>query len=280
MSIKVMTYVWDGFPGAGSELLAMLALADWCNDHGGSLYPSVAAVAEKVRVGEKHARNILHKFIKDGFLAVVANPHGGKPGTTRHYRLNVAKLKALADAKAEQEIPVFETAPLEVTPHLQFRDGSPAVTKTAPLEVTLSTIEPPVEPPLKNKNTRQCVLPDGFMPNKTAEAMASEMGLDIAAELSAFQDHHAANGSTFKDWQAAFRTWLRNAVRFARREVTSRPEFAASGETAYQRSMRERVAEVAPAIARKAPGTPPPMQAVEFFNTVKPAPALRIESNK
>lgn len=135
---------------------------------------------------------------------------------------------------------------------------------------------------LKTKTTkaRQCVLPDGFMPNKTAEAMASEMGLDIAAELSAFQDHHAANGSTFKDWQAAFRTWLRNAVRFARREVTSRPAFAASGETAYQRSMRERVAEVAPAIARKAPGTPPPMQAVEFFNTVKPAPALRIESNK
>lgn len=44
MSIKVMSYVWDGYPGSGSELLAMLAMADWCDDKGGSLYPSMKAV--------------------------------------------------------------------------------------------------------------------------------------------------------------------------------------------------------------------------------------------
>ena len=216
MSIKVMTYVWDGFPGAGSELLAMLALADWCNDHGGSLYPSVSAVAEKVRVGEKHARNILHKFINDGFLAVVANQYGGKPGTTRHYRLNVAKLKALADAKVEQEMPAFGTAPLEVTPNLQFRDGSPAVTKTAPLEVTLTTNEPPVEPPVKKQTKRKVVFQDGFEPDETGVSLARDTGLVISEELDAFKDHHTANGSTFIDWQAAFRTWLRNSQKFKR----------------------------------------------------------------
>jgi hypothetical protein len=39
-----MSYVWDGYPGSGSELLAMLAMADWCDDKGGSLYPSMKAV--------------------------------------------------------------------------------------------------------------------------------------------------------------------------------------------------------------------------------------------
>ena len=32
MSIAVMTKVWASYPGAGSELLAMLALADWADD--------------------------------------------------------------------------------------------------------------------------------------------------------------------------------------------------------------------------------------------------------
>ena len=173
MSIKVMTYVWDGAPASGSELLTMLALADWCDDNGGSLYPSIKAVGDKARIGEKHARNIMHKFERERFLAVVGNHFGGKPGTTREYRLNVGKLKKLADeanAKKEAEKAakygakksaesnwddVFSTPPLEVTPPLQVTrtapvqvtDGSPGVTKTPPLEVTLSTIEPPLEPP-------------------------------------------------------------------------------------------------------------------------------------
>src|SRR5690606_23791968 len=80
MSIKVMSMVWDGFPASGSELLAMLALADWCNDEGGSLYPSIAAVAKKIRVSDSQARRIMHKFQSAGYLSVVGNHAGGAPG--------------------------------------------------------------------------------------------------------------------------------------------------------------------------------------------------------
>ena len=202
MSIKVMTLVWDGFPAAGSELLAMLALADWCDDRGGSLYPSIKAVADKVRVGEKHARNILHKFEHERYLAVVGNHFGGKPGTTREYRLNVGKLKLLADdanAKREAERTakygekksagdqwedVFATAPLEVTPNPQvtrtappqFRDGSPVVTTTAPLEVTLSTNEPSIEPPKKRESAYAPPLPLDLLNDWTAVRKAKKAG--------------------------------------------------------------------------------------------------------
>ena len=44
-----------------------------------------------------------------------------------------------------------------------------------------------------------------------------------------------------------------------------------AAETVYQRSMRERVEQLAPAIARKAPGAAPAMQAVDFFNSVNTA---------
>ena len=170
MSIKVMTYVWDGLPFAGSDLLAMLALADWCDDMGGSLYPSIKAVADKVRVGEKHARNILRKFEDERYLAVVGNHFGGKPGTTREYRLNVPKLKQLADdANAKKEDAkrakyakgghseaawedVFQTTPLQVTPTTppQFQEGSPVVPLTPPLQGSLSTTEPSIDPPKRN----------------------------------------------------------------------------------------------------------------------------------
>lgn len=70
-------------------------------------------------------------------------------------------------------------------------------------------------------------------------------------------------------WQSFHAGW------YAERNGAARG--GASGETAYQRSMRERMQEAVPAIARKAPGAPA-MQAVEFFNTVEAAPALRIGS--
>ena len=71
---------------------------------------------------------------------------------------------------------------------------------------------------LKTKTTkaRQCVLPEGFEPDETGVSLARDTGLVISEELDAFKDHHTANGSTFIDWQAAFRTWLRNSQKFKR----------------------------------------------------------------
>lgn len=57
--------------------------------------------------------------------------------------------------------------------------------------------------------------PDGFQFNQRAEEMAKGYGLNVHKEFAAFRDHHVAKGSVFKDWDAAFRTWLRNAVKFA-----------------------------------------------------------------
>ena len=48
---------------------------------------------------------------------------------------------------------------------------------------------------------------------------------------------------------------------------------AANSETAYQRSMRLRVAEVSPLLARPAPGAPPAINATAFFQTI---PAIEV----
>lgn len=46
-------------------------------------------------------------------------------------------------------------------------------------------------------------------------ATKNEIVVDLTQETEKFLDYHRAKGSTFKDWTAAWRNWMRNAKRFA-----------------------------------------------------------------
>jgi uncharacterized phage protein (TIGR02220 family) len=99
MSLQAMSMVWKS-PYGGSVKLTLLALADWCDDSGENLYPSIKKVAKKVGASESQTRRIMHGFINDGVLEVVGNHHGGAAGQTRRYRLNLDKLAATTGADA------------------------------------------------------------------------------------------------------------------------------------------------------------------------------------
>ncbi|WP_382253451.1 helix-turn-helix domain-containing protein [Hydrogenophaga bisanensis] len=102
MSIKVMNLVWDHYPAGGSELLALLALADWSNDTG-VCFPSMAAIATKTRLSRSQAQRVVHGLINDGFVSVLENSMGGAPGMTRRYRLNIEKLTGSAGATGRMD---------------------------------------------------------------------------------------------------------------------------------------------------------------------------------
>jgi hypothetical protein len=59
-------------------------------------------------------------------------------------------------------------------------------------------------------------MPKDFAPSESHQIFATEHGVNLAAEFDAFSDYHRSKGSTFKDWDAALRTWLRNAKKFAK----------------------------------------------------------------
>jgi len=64
------------------------------------------------------------------------------------------------------------------------------------------------------KKTR---LPDDFEVTQHMIELAKAKGWpDPRTEVEAFKDYHLAHGSLMLDWQACFRTWLRNAQRFGR----------------------------------------------------------------
>ena len=60
------------------------------------------------------------------------------------------------------------------------------------------------------------MLPEDFDLSSSSRAFAQERGVDVVVELQAFKDYHTAKGSTMLDWQAAWRAWCGNAVKFAR----------------------------------------------------------------
>ena len=125
----------------------------------------------------------------------------------------------------------------------------------------------------KSAVARATDFPADFEPNATCIELATELGVTLGGvdgELARFEDYHVAQGTTFKCWQAGLRTWIRNAAKFAKRDqAVAAAKAAPAAETAYQRSMRERVQEFAPSIARKAPDAPKAQSAADFFNAIE-----------
>lgn len=64
---------------------------------------------------------------------------------------------------------------------------------------------------------RRTQLPDDFYPNENGIEKANEARISITTELEAFRNHHKSHGKTMIDWQAAWLTWVGNAVKFAAR---------------------------------------------------------------
>jgi hypothetical protein len=125
-----MAKVWEFYPNGGTELLALLALADWSDDEG-RCFPSIKSIASKIRLKERQAQRAVNKLINDGFVRILNNKFGGRPGSTRKYQIIIIKLTGVT-----QDTPKHETG---VTQDL---DGCHIKPYTGVTQDTLTTIEP------------------------------------------------------------------------------------------------------------------------------------------
>jgi hypothetical protein len=217
MSIKVMSMVWENYPEGGSELLALLALADWSND-AGACFPSMASIAMKTRLSRSQAQRVVHGLIEAKFVFVLENAMGGAPGMTRRYRINLEKLTGSAGA----------------TGRIDAADGSHGCGETGRKGATLTVTEPPLttkreraiaaQPPpsLADKQSKARTLKTylaeckagGVRPipdNHSLRAWAAEACiiddmLQIAWELFKERYTEAEKGKSkqYKDWPATF----------------------------------------------------------------------------
>lgn len=140
MSIRIMTLVWDSLPAGGSDLLAMLALADWSDDEG-RCWPSMSSIAGKIRLSRSQTQRVVHGLVKSGFLAVTGNEAGGKPGTTPQYQINLRALTGRADATRTGRMGA--TGSTDATGSASAQDGSHGCDGRGRMGATLTISEPP-----------------------------------------------------------------------------------------------------------------------------------------
>lgn len=189
-----MTMVWDSDLQTGKKM-ALLALCDWANDEGGSVYPSIAKLAKRISCSERQAQRIVHLLIDDGLVSVVGNAMGGAPGQSRQYRINVSKLFALSMGASVASIrpvtPPKQTgdilSPVAAAQKEDEKEGRRVTfaTETGDMGVTLSPIDPSLNTPLP---------PDGgasgfeefwnAYPKKAAEAKARRLWAKLAPDVA------------------------------------------------------------------------------------------------
>lgn len=176
--------------------------------HGGSL-PSLQDVAFALRISDREADSLVTVLLSAGLLDDAPNgltPHKWAErqysDTTaaermRKYRARKANTKGVTDA-------------LRVTP----------VTVTPPEEDTDTDTEKKEKKGIARK--RAAPIPEGFPFEADIRWTLKEFPKVSAwTEAEKFRDYALANSKTYADWPAAWRTWCRNAVRWAAERRTA-----------------------------------------------------------
>ena len=220
MSIRVMSAVWDKGPGDRGELLVLLALADFANDSG-ECWPSVAAIGRKARMDERSARRILRKLEASGWVS--CDVGGGRHGCSR-YIINPDNASPGQNVRPDKT----RTKPGQNEPETRT-PVSPEPSRT----VKNRQEEPPVGGSRARARKPEIPLPDDWVPSDRNMSDAYDRNFtdeEIRHEACQFRDHHLARGNRFRDWDAAWRTWLGNARKFAPRVVAGRSAAGGRGQ--------------------------------------------------
>jgi hypothetical protein len=192
-----MNQVWD-MELAASQKIVLLALADQANDEG-YCWPAIPTIARRCSRSERTIFAMLLELETGGHLS-----RRQRTGTSTVYIIHPDSL-----AGGENLAPPANFAPIP----LQELHPTPANLAPKPSMNHQGTTIFGKKP--KNKSQ----FPDGFEPimtGLTKEAVDNWPAHRIKHELAQFADYHKSRGSLMLDWQAAWRTWARNADKFLR----------------------------------------------------------------
>jgi len=148
---------------------------------------------------------------------VEARSEKGVAAAEKRWKANALKTNNQGDGLAETE-----HMPQQCTPYPSPYPEDKVLPSVVPArereaeQIEMEEIEKP-EPPPKKKTRRACQLPDGWVPSDKNIQDAFDIGLsqgDIQNEADQFRDYHRGNGNTKKDWDATWRTWARNSIKF------------------------------------------------------------------
>ena len=233
MSNRIFGYVQRRKVGSASKKSVLLFFASFASDDGTGIWVSKARIADELEISRRTVQRVCEELCAAGLLSEVGQ-RKCKNGFTIEYSIDLHALKRLPLAgdilsPLDEETtgdtmtrvsPCHVTrdtlSPQDVTPCHPNPIGTVKEPPSPPLNAPRADLlgEPVDEPPPRK---RAVALPDGWVPSaKNVEdaRKANFSDEEIRNEAGHFRDHHHARGTTFKNWDAAWRTWLRNARKF------------------------------------------------------------------
>lgn len=247
MSAGAIGWVFAHSTASRATFAVHLALADSANDmHDYELWARQQWIADKARVGRPKVNEALAWLTEHGYLVMVepGQRGGERGGRPNRYRLVMDDRPRVGGPEGDVVYGDIGGGAMSstATPDVVYGDiGDVVYGDTEPKKRYNPTSNPtsrgaasngqsasrhPVAaspPPEAKGKKRKRRLPEDWSPAGAHASLAASLGVESEREAEQFRDHHAARGSTFVDWDAAFRTWLRNAGRFAAAPRSQRP---------------------------------------------------------
>lgn len=111
MSWHVISDVYKAKLGSPTRKAIAAKLADWADDDGSSIFPSVQRIADETETSTRTVQYVLREFEEEGLLVVVEKGGKGR-GSTTEYRLDLSKLAALPRTRTVSDSKGANPAPL------------------------------------------------------------------------------------------------------------------------------------------------------------------------
>lgn len=201
MSIRVMTRVWELSRHRGSDLLLLLAIADFSDDEGRA-YPSVPRLAIKCRTTPRHTNRILASLRDSGELVIAV---GEGPKGTNLYRVITDSMRPKIGE------PLTAASPLTATSALTPASSTPDAHVPKPLTPTSdeSSLKRQ-EPPKKRRDARKALasypIPEDFSVSDEVATWALERHhTRLDDRLDHFINWAKSTDRRYPNWTATFK---------------------------------------------------------------------------
>lgn len=222
MSLRAMIWVLEesGIHEHGDFRL-MIALADRAHDDGTAAWPSVGWLAKRVCRTNRSVLRGLDRLKEQGLIrpgdqALVSHlPANRRPVVYDLIMTTVRGDKTVTSDPVRGD----SSDHLGVTPDVTQTIPSSLREETIgekPSDADASALNLDVAPVLTPKR-KTTALPDDWAPSGKHHQLSMELGFTrdrTKHEAEQFRDRALAKGERYLDWDAAFRTWLRNAKKF------------------------------------------------------------------
>lgn len=204
MSWKASAYVKElivapnGEQLTRSEKLLLLILADYYNDAQGCAWPSIPLLAAEAMLKVRRTQQLMRSIERKGVIITeqTAREDGGQG-------VNFYRFPELAKSARPPVQSLHPPGAISHAPPVQSRVLSPY-------------IEQEVKPEGRTRGKSATTQPPFVVTPEMKKWAAKYPAVDLELETENFLDHHLSKGSKFKDWPAAWRTWIRNsATKFA-----------------------------------------------------------------